>query len=270
MKLDAPASLGLQHGYIDRKRGLLHKHAQSRKSEDEEDLFCEQSLDLNLETKTWTQLERGKRPPVINKAFSGAVTTSSNGSISNGYDRKSKQSKSIAGRWKSKTKNFLTTRMAANSFRGGIKNNHPKSYERNTRASSGRGPNLKISNGIHPEPIKKTKSVAGSRPGSRAESRAVSRTGSRRGSIDNLVISRNNRMPRSKTMVLARQKEEKKPDIFTMPEEYVIEGGPNEVMPTRPIPVTGNILRDTYQSLNRRSLSKLTLKKPGASKKPWH
>ena len=97
--------------------------------------------------------------------------------------------------------------MAANSFRGGTKTIAPKSYARSTRASSGRVSSLKISNGVHPEPVKSQKSIVGSRPASRvsrAESRSVSRTGSRRGSIDDLVSSRSRQMQRSTTMVLTK------------------------------------------------------------------
>lgn len=63
---------------------------------------------------------------------------------------------------------------------------------------------------------------------------------------------------------------DKKPDMYTMPEEYSTEGGPNEVIPTRPKPLAITSLRDTYQSINKRNITKLSLKKPGASRQPWH
>ena len=109
--------------------------------------------------------------------------------------------------------------MIANSFKERIKNKQPKSYDRSTVASSTRGgPSTSLrkpSNGVHPEPLKRSKSIALSRQTSKIESRSVSRAGSRpvsrassrRGSIDNLVLSRNVRLPRSKTLVLAQSSE---------------------------------------------------------------
>jgi hypothetical protein len=140
--------------------------------------------------------------------------TGSNGSIANGSARTSNVTNSTGGRLKSKTKNFLTTRMAANSFKERAKSKYPISYDKSTISSSIRGPALSLrSNGVYPAPLsKRSKSIVLSRQASKIESRSVSRAGSRppsransrRGSIDNLVISRNTRLPRSKTLVLAK------------------------------------------------------------------
>lgn len=142
-----------------------------------------------------------------------------NESISNGSVPKTKSHNSIGGRLKSKTRNFLTARMAANNLKARANSLSTKSYERSTKASSSRGPTIKLNNGVHPEPIHKSiKSVVGSRASSRVDfkatsrppSRAVSRASSRRGSIDNLVTSRSlrsSKILRSKTMVLEKPKE---------------------------------------------------------------
>lgn len=144
-----------------------------------------------------------------------------NESVSNGSVPNSKVHSGIGRRLKIKTKNFLTARMAANNLKTRATSHNTKSYERSTKASSSRGPTLKLNNGVHPEPVHKSnKSVVGSRAASRAESkatsrpasRAMSRASSRRGSIDNLVTSRlfrSGKILRSKTMVLEKPEEGK-------------------------------------------------------------
>ncbi|KAL4218579.1 hypothetical protein ACF0H5_021169 [Mactra antiquata] len=271
LPLDAPPSMNRQSYYIDDDEDLLTRRRQSGQ---EKNILGEQSLNLNLDFNQWSHIDKQPSMYKLEKTrYNGMLgkRRMTNNKVPTPREmRRSETYKSQSSR-SNIVKSSMLEKKLSNSKPTGLTRSITQiksgSSSKSIRSSS--RPTSSKKNGIHPAPH---------RPSSRPSS-----SRSRRGSIDNLVIDRSiralsyKRPQRSNTMILSSRDNESdvnspsniKPKMITMPEEYQIQDGPNQLIPEIPSTLDNLHKFDTNRSLRTFRNTGNRLMKPNATRSSW-